>query len=367
MKKKILIVLASILVVCISGITLTACKHEHSFTDEKIVAPTCTERGYVLKVCDCGEEQIDESSYVDKIEHDYNNGFCIDCSSSVFDGDYEEVSVERVGKLVNSLTAENKKIDWADGYYISSKNSTTESSANNSSEREYLLDMTVTTSTLNGEVVAYAVGNEKESGDEVITEESGKAHFQDGKTYSNYVTTITRDGDSKTTESKEIYKQEFKDWIEGDVAGLGIVTDIMAVEWFFAQLTGGYYDDVFLGISESPSYIKLKIEVPEQTKDSTVKARLCWVFDKDYNIVSTLYEFYQDYIVPNHGRSVKNTTYFMAESSDSVPLVQNPDSYPYPCVDHNYEAGFCVDCGSSVMDAVYNLEYGRIEDEDYDA
>ena len=117
MKKKILIVLASILVVCISGITLTACKHEHSFTGEKIVAPTCTERGYVLKVCDCGEEQIDESSYVDKIEHDYNNGFCVDCSSSVFDGDYEEVSVERVGKLVNSLTAENKKINWADGYY----------------------------------------------------------------------------------------------------------------------------------------------------------------------------------------------------------------------------------------------------------
>jgi len=50
-------------------------EHIHSYT-EKVVEPTCTEGGYTLHTCTCGE------SYIDKVKsaaHDYKNGVCAVC------------------------------------------------------------------------------------------------------------------------------------------------------------------------------------------------------------------------------------------------------------------------------------------------
>lgn len=44
---------------------------EHSFDKETVVAPTCTEKGYTLKECECGETT--KSNYVLSVEHIYSD------------------------------------------------------------------------------------------------------------------------------------------------------------------------------------------------------------------------------------------------------------------------------------------------------
>ncbi|MDE7453861.1 MAG: leucine-rich repeat domain-containing protein [Clostridia bacterium] len=68
--KKILIILlsAAAAVACAAG--LTACsKHAHDYSAETEVAPTCTEKGYTLHTCACGESYKD--NFVDATGHDY--------------------------------------------------------------------------------------------------------------------------------------------------------------------------------------------------------------------------------------------------------------------------------------------------------
>lgn len=50
--------------------------HEHSY-QTSIVAPTCTEKGYTLHVCACGDSYRD--SYVDALGHNFVNGICTRC------------------------------------------------------------------------------------------------------------------------------------------------------------------------------------------------------------------------------------------------------------------------------------------------
>jgi uncharacterized repeat protein (TIGR02543 family) len=44
---------------------------EHSFDKETVVAPTCTEKGYTLKECECGETT--KTNYVLSVEHAYSD------------------------------------------------------------------------------------------------------------------------------------------------------------------------------------------------------------------------------------------------------------------------------------------------------
>ncbi len=57
--KKLLGTLTVFILLSLSIIGLSACGHEHVFTDT-VVTPTCTEDGYTLRVCECGEEQKEE-------------------------------------------------------------------------------------------------------------------------------------------------------------------------------------------------------------------------------------------------------------------------------------------------------------------
>ena len=52
--------------------------HVHSYTDS-IVSPTCTEKGYTVHACTCGERRTD--SYVDALGHDYIKGKCTRCGA----------------------------------------------------------------------------------------------------------------------------------------------------------------------------------------------------------------------------------------------------------------------------------------------
>ena len=50
--------------------------HVHTFTSQ-IVSPTCTEQGYTLQRCACGEEQ--KVDFVAALGHSYENDVCIRC------------------------------------------------------------------------------------------------------------------------------------------------------------------------------------------------------------------------------------------------------------------------------------------------
>ncbi len=68
MKKKILTILLSSLIVSISVLMLSDCKCKHSYTT-KVIEPTCTEQGYTIYTCKCGETY--NSDYVNAKGHNY--------------------------------------------------------------------------------------------------------------------------------------------------------------------------------------------------------------------------------------------------------------------------------------------------------
>ena len=55
-------------------------EHTHSYK-ETVVEPTCTEKGYTLHKCECGDEYKD--NYTEKIPHNYVNGKCTICGDKI--------------------------------------------------------------------------------------------------------------------------------------------------------------------------------------------------------------------------------------------------------------------------------------------
>ncbi len=112
-----------------------SCDHIN-YTETKIVAPTCTERGYTLNHCnDCGNDF--ENTYIDKIEHDYvqvsvidateeeNGTITYECSIC---GDQETEKIDKLVKIEPSIEEKQiadkretpaksdiEKIDFKDG------------------------------------------------------------------------------------------------------------------------------------------------------------------------------------------------------------------------------------------------------------
>ncbi len=54
----------------------TRTDHVHSYTDA-VIAPTCTERGYTISSCSCGDKK--EGSYKAPLGHSYKDGICTRC------------------------------------------------------------------------------------------------------------------------------------------------------------------------------------------------------------------------------------------------------------------------------------------------
>ncbi len=81
MKKKLLAALLTATAVLVSTLNLTACDfgtHEHKYT-ESIVAPTCTEKGYTLHSCTCGDSFKDTETPA--AGHNFENGRCTVCQA----------------------------------------------------------------------------------------------------------------------------------------------------------------------------------------------------------------------------------------------------------------------------------------------
>ncbi len=60
MKRKVIVCLLSAIIVC-GAISLAACGHEHSYKST-VVSPTCTEEGYTVHKCDCGDSYTTDAT-----------------------------------------------------------------------------------------------------------------------------------------------------------------------------------------------------------------------------------------------------------------------------------------------------------------
>lgn len=68
-KRKIttIFILCALAISSVFGALLSGC-HEHIYL-ERVIEPTCTAQGYTQYVCSCGLNYVDQSSYVEKLEH----------------------------------------------------------------------------------------------------------------------------------------------------------------------------------------------------------------------------------------------------------------------------------------------------------
>ena len=77
MKKPIfvfcVVILATLLVSCTADVSEYAKSehNEHAYDKETVVSPTCSEKGYTLKTCECGETV--RTNYVLPLEHTYGD------------------------------------------------------------------------------------------------------------------------------------------------------------------------------------------------------------------------------------------------------------------------------------------------------
>jgi len=106
MKKKIF-VLVTVAVSVVTTLGLAACGHAHDYK-ETVVAPTCTEKGYTVYECECGESHI--GKVVNAKGHNYKETVvaptCTERGYTVYECECGE---SHIGKVVNAKGHNYKK------------------------------------------------------------------------------------------------------------------------------------------------------------------------------------------------------------------------------------------------------------------
>lgn len=99
---------------------------EHSYTVEEVVEPTCQNQGYTVYSCECGDTYND--NYTDVVDHVYENGYCKWCNDReiiiraiTFDTDGGNVIspiIQEVGTPVNEPSNPEKEGYEFLGWYL---------------------------------------------------------------------------------------------------------------------------------------------------------------------------------------------------------------------------------------------------------
>ena len=344
MKKKFLMVLLTIILALCSIAGLTACKHEHEYTTS-VKEPTCTEQGYTTYTCSCGDNYID--NYVDEIEHDYNNGNCLNCSASIFAGDYQEISFQQAKEFNNTLTQESKRFHWEKGYVLVGNTDITydvlpETLETVTPDKSYKIN----TASKQGSLVACGTANHTFISASGSNFERADMYYQDGTLYAEWTYFLS----TNVKTQKKISFDEF-------LASMGFSSAIWDFTTILQLLDSGYYDNVKLYREDTPSYVKIKMEVPEQEKNGAKNyLNVCFVFDKNYNLTSLYYEFNMYYLGAN-----SNSVISITESKDIVPIVSNPETYE--CQEHNYNAGICSVCSYNLFENIDEIHFDGVSEE----
>ncbi len=99
-------------------IFLTACStHTHKY-EEKIIVPTCTEKGYTLYTCNCGVTYKDQ--YIEQLEHIYDDWIIIKEPTESETGIKEKICKNCNNKISESIAKIENKLIYIlkDDYYI---------------------------------------------------------------------------------------------------------------------------------------------------------------------------------------------------------------------------------------------------------
>ncbi len=341
----------------LSAIGLSACgedpepPHTHSYV-ETVVAPTCTAKGYTLHKCACGEEYTDTE--VDKLEHLYNNGKCVDCEYSIFEDDYALISQEDAVSFASELPNSGKTVDWKDGYdlnYVYDVEYDTLPETLEGVRADVLYK--VNTAKSGDSALAFATGSHVYTSSTASKFEREECYYQNGRTYSEWSYTISQMVKTQKAETLD----EFMSRFVGDAnLQFDFTTSIQL-------LTGGYYDDVKFFKVESSSYIKLKIDVPEQEKNgSRNRVSIVYVYDSQYKLVSLYYELNMYSVALKINTLTKCT---LTRSVDEVPTVSNTQSYE--CVEHEFEAGVCTVCAYDLFSHIDDIEIYNANKQNFSA
>lgn len=91
-------------------ISIEVTPHTHSYT-ETVVAPTCTEKGYTLSTCTCGDSE--KSKYTDALGHNYADGVCTRCGEA-------GTAIPEGAKFTDMLTDKGEIVTVTEkgGYYL---------------------------------------------------------------------------------------------------------------------------------------------------------------------------------------------------------------------------------------------------------
>ena len=71
------------IVIVLFSLTFTSCGHKHKYSEE-VISPTCSEKGYTLYSCKCGECYKD--NYIDELGHSYSDWTIVKEPTDVLDG-----------------------------------------------------------------------------------------------------------------------------------------------------------------------------------------------------------------------------------------------------------------------------------------
>lgn len=307
MKNKFLILLLSLLLVSTSAFFLTACGHEHKF----------------------------------------NNGKCVDCNASIYDGEYKEIQASEFKDFEKKLTEQGRMVDWASGVAYSF------SLVNEHEELPDVLFVTNLTTTINakkinGEMVAYATNTTMQKSKTETVNQSDKAYFQNGTSYVQ-----TKIGDAETKQKQAMTFEQFL-----SMQGFSLVEQMIDVSYVVQLLTtGGYYSNVKFYKEEDSNLTKIKFVVPEQETDGQRQSlTLIYVYDKENKIVSFSAENSGYNVTAKVSTIVK---FSLSLSNDAVPTVSNPQDDT--CTSHDFVNMVCRLCQAHMVDELDSLSLEQVD------
>ncbi len=106
MKKRLLTIVTCIMLGSLCAFGLTACGHEHSYTDV-VTPPTCTEAGYTTHTCECGEKYVDTE--VAALGHSFVN-YVSNNDATCFENGTETATCSREGCAVTDTREDDNSM-----------------------------------------------------------------------------------------------------------------------------------------------------------------------------------------------------------------------------------------------------------------
>ena len=322
MKKKLMVCFLSVAILCTAFSAFVACDkpHEHVYSSEWAVGEI--EHWHE---CVCGEKSEVES-------HIWaNDGVCKICDYSIFDGTYEEITLEKAKNFAGKLQTNGKTFDWKNGYQISSDSEIKGFRKDENSNITSFLSETagrVYTGERNNDTVGQAVLNVIKTYEGGQLEEILQTEAWYQGSYA-FVETITDVSDIAKYKEKMDFDKFLMDY--------GKFSSKVDCDFtmFLQIISGGFYKQYSLLLSQTENYQKYKIVVPRQGDDDIENAiTVILIYNNDNALCACNVNMEQYITLPTTGVGAgEGVTENMSKVIvmpyvGEVQLPEDPGSYP---------------------------------------